>query len=125
MSFEGYYQFLCKNGHYMSSDCYTESLEEINNCIYCGELYVWRNLVDVTNGMFCVSWNNENKCCSGMFTCDVDEELQCKKNNGRIDGYVELEVLEEEKCETCKCCGHVKVVEMRRYKIPEDVGRKI
>lgn len=76
MSYEGYSQFLCKNGHGWTSDCMNTgmSLEE-NKCFTCGEPAVWENMVNVTNGSF-----------------EGDE---------RIDGYVELELLTEKKCEHC------------------------
>lgn len=76
MSFEGYYQLLCKNGHTTSIDCYVHDDEM--KC-HCGENFVWKNLVDVTNGSF-------------------DEE------GNRIDGYVELEV---ESQNICGCCDSV------------------
>jgi len=90
MSFEGYYQNLCSNGHYWTEDVYGENYE---TCPRCGKETVWSNLVDVTNGSY-----EEG--------CEWDEEH-------RIDGFVTLEILSEE---VCPCCGHVKEL---RYKIPE------
>ena len=92
MSFEGYYQFLCKKGHY-----YTESANSARfylfsprdqdvRCPYCGEKIVWYNLVDLTNGSF--------------------------EGNRRIDGYVELKLLKERVCDKCGS-----VLE-RIYKLP-------
>jgi len=72
MSFEGYTQYICKNQHYWTCDAYSD----FNICPYCGEIAIWFNMVDVTNG----SWDDEGE---------------------RIDGYVEPEVLEERKCESC------------------------
>ena len=45
MSFEGYEQFLCKNGHYWTSDVYDRD----NECPRCGELADWSHMVDTTN----------------------------------------------------------------------------
>jgi len=47
VSFEGYYQALCENGHDCSSDVY-EFVEQ-GPCHVCGGKIVWRNLVDQTN----------------------------------------------------------------------------
>jgi len=46
MSFEGYYQLICKNGHYYQAGLYTE--EENTSC-FCGEKPIWWNLVNITN----------------------------------------------------------------------------
>lgn len=49
MSFEGYIQRLCKNGHLEEIDVYDfESKDE--KCDECGEEWVWQNTVDQTNG---------------------------------------------------------------------------
>lgn len=77
MSFEGYYQKLCKNGHQWIEDCYIE--HESHLCPECGEETIWHNLVDQTNG----SYDN---------------------NNNRIDGYIELEIDERT---NCPCCGNI------------------
>jgi len=75
MSFEGYYQVLCKNGHYDCGNCY--SYEPIGNfCSICREKIIWWNLVDITNG----SWDDEGK---------------------RIDGYIDLKIKKQKKCDKC------------------------
>lgn len=48
MSFEGYEQRLCKNGHYEIFDVYEFSPRDDSTC-YCGEKWAWFNLVDCTN----------------------------------------------------------------------------
>ena len=45
MSFEGYYQHLCENGHYWCCDAYCDN----DTCNECGGNSVWENLVDQTN----------------------------------------------------------------------------
>jgi len=45
MSFEGFYQKLCKNGHYWCTDVYVND----RKCPICKETQVWSNLVDETN----------------------------------------------------------------------------
>jgi hypothetical protein len=49
MSFEGYYEFLCKNGHRFQRDVYEEN-ENTATCPCCGESVKWWNIVDETNG---------------------------------------------------------------------------
>lgn len=77
MSYEGYDQVLCENGHYHTYDCW-EFWKPKGWVCHCGAKAAWSNSVNVTNGSF-----------------DGDE---------RIDGYVELEVKDQCKCPTC---GHV------------------
>jgi len=74
MSFEGYYQKLCPSGHYWDVDCYSVG-EEPEKCPCCGQDEVWHNLVDTTNGSF--------------------------EDDKRIDGYVDLKLVSERKCEHC------------------------
>jgi hypothetical protein len=63
MSFEGYYQVLCRKGHYHTEDCYDHPLFAENDryidptkpvwtCPDCGAAARWSNLVDVTNGSY-------------------------------------------------------------------------
>lgn len=73
MSWEGYHQRLCSNGHYWTVDGYLSEPEE---CRVCGEKFVWENIVDTTNGSY-------------------------DDNGERIDGFIELEIKEERKCEHC------------------------
>ena len=47
MSFEGYYQLLCKKGHFYQTSLYNS--EENTPCPVCQEECVWWNLVDTTN----------------------------------------------------------------------------
>ena len=75
MSFEGYFQLLCKNGHYDSEDVNMMDRVDKLNCKKCGRKIVWWNLVDQTNGSF--------------------------EDNKRIDGYVELKVKKDIACDKC------------------------
>ncbi len=59
MSYEGYEQLLCKNGHYSQCDAHetTDWSEngpfhnlELVRCNECGEAIIWSNSVDETNG---------------------------------------------------------------------------
>lgn len=47
MSYEGYEERLCKNGHHWTDSCYGESTP----CPRCKEKAVWSHSVDCTNGV--------------------------------------------------------------------------
>lgn len=100
MSFEGYYQYLTDKGHYFTMDVYDPFDKEfVVKDLYPGEVIVWSNLVDVTNGSF-------------------DE------NGNRIDGYVKLERLSVEEFDICPLCNVAKRTEIV-YEIPKNKGRKV
>jgi hypothetical protein len=46
MSYEGYTEKLCKNGHLWGNDCYSDPTP----CPQCGGDFVWQHHVDQTNG---------------------------------------------------------------------------
>ena len=94
MSFEGYYEKLCEDGHLTTFDVYYYFKPD--KC-RCGKEFVWWHIVDVTNGM-------DEETGEGMPT--------------------DFEILSEEKVETCNCCNHTNVIEEVRYKIPDAVGHK-
>ena len=48
MSYEGYYEWLCENGHYSASNCYAP---EPKKCRVCGARIAHRCGVDQTNGV--------------------------------------------------------------------------
>lgn len=135
MSFEGYYQILCRNGHECGCDCYDQPVFEVREkssgsqeydpwfdfeesvwkCPVCGELAAWWNLVDVTNGSYCECNEQLKERSEGCEHCD----------RGRIDGYVDLE--DDVPVETCTCkeCGSVHVVTAGTKKIPTDKGHRV
>ena len=56
MSYEGYEQLLCANGHYFTCDAYANVSYDENGpkesaiaCPYCKAMSVWSNSVDQTN----------------------------------------------------------------------------
>jgi len=83
MSYEGYSQYWCKNGHYWEHDC----MERDDVCNHCGEKAVFENSVDQTNG-------------------------SCDENGKRIDGHIDP-VLDKEVAEVCDKCGYKKILERR------------
>jgi hypothetical protein len=99
MSYEGFEQVLCSNGHYYIFDCYDFWEAENWHCPTCGAKATWSNMVDTTNGSY-----------------ETDEEGRILYNKEgkeiRIDGYVEMHILDK-----CKCdhCGSILA---RRYKTP-------
>lgn len=109
MSYEGYEQLLCENGHQDSIDAmevmYGDHDQEKWRCEDCGGKLAWFNCVDQTNGSF-------------ITDRETGEEV-------RIDGYVELEVDKPAVTETCEHCGHTRIVEEETYKIPEDQGHRV
>jgi len=97
MSFEGYYQILCSNGHYSMVNVYAFNKKSWR-CRHCGNPTRWTNTVDTTNG----SWG-ENP--------DTGE-------SERIDNYIDLEVAHIAPC--CDKCGQSTGPCV--YRVPEDVG---
>jgi transcription elongation factor Elf1 len=95
MSFEGYYQVICKNGHHSTEEL--DFNERLWKCPFCNEGFAWTHIVDLTNG----SWDNKNN---------------------RIDGYKKLKIKKSAKFCTCKDCGNKHIIEQEIYIIPK-VGR--
>ena len=104
MSFSGFYQCICENGHWTDNDCYIFT-PEYDPCRVCRATMVWYNLVDTTNGSFNVNSDGN----------ETDE---------RIDGYIELEEKTPPHIETCNL-GHKHCTVEATYKIPEDKGHRI
>jgi hypothetical protein len=98
MSFEGFDQLLCANGHYWTKDALDYSTEP-EKCSFCGEKVVWYNVVDLTNP-------------------SPDED------GNDITGYIELEVIVPAETHTCSC-GHIHQVKPETYKIPETDGHRV
>lgn len=94
MSYEGYCQVLCENGHQRIFDLVDPGLDWRCPEKDCGKPMVWWNMVDQTNGSFGIDENG---------------------NEIRIDGYIELQILENPK--TCEHCGNL--IGPHRYKIPQ------
>ena len=50
MSFEGRYQLLCEDGHYLETDVHSyDNPKEECKCSICGKKIVWINVIDDTN----------------------------------------------------------------------------
>lgn len=92
MSFEGYYEHLCPNGHYWTTDVYEEMYSGEAKCPHCKQESTWFHLVDETNG------SDPNYPSTMPYPLEVEAD----------DVYCE-----------CPTCGHLHIVERRRYKIPQ------
>lgn len=142
MSYEGYERVLCEDGHLHEYDCYEMpdfyNKENPWKCPDCGKSAAWVQGVDLTNGSYCPAWSEEEQRCTDSIPEDYDdcdgeypyyfcpEELQesCKKSRGRIDGYIELEVITPAETQVCNL-GHSHIVKATTYKIPEEGGHRI
>lgn len=111
MSFEGFTQILCKNGHLDEVDVYG-SIPENWQCPFCGAELAWHNTVNQTN--CCCYIGDFKRNCPDYPACD-----------GFGINYVKLEMLQPEVYETCDKCGHSKCTQEKTYKIPEDKGHKV
>jgi hypothetical protein len=100
MSYEGFYQCICKAQHYWESDCMFFSEPEVQICPVekCKEKVVWWNLVDTTNGTF------------------YDHPDTGERE--RIDGYVEVDLDHNVTCEHCHS-----ILESV-FRIPKDEGHR-
>lgn len=100
MSFEGYYQVICANGHAATRELYGLESRE-SECTFCNAKIKWYNLVDQTNGCF----SDDGKT--------------------RIDGKVQLRRKMPAKIKKCRSCGHKEVVKFETYQIPRTKGHMI
>lgn len=94
MSYEGYVEALCEDGHYYSWDCYDDPPKVCDAKIKdgsCQKSLVWWNPVDQTNG--------------------DGSEFEAK-----------LELAEEAVYDTCPTCSHNNMISQVRYKIPTNQG---
>lgn len=82
MSFEGYYQRLCKNGHCMTEDVYMAS--ENDKCRKCGEGVKWSHLVDTTND------------CGNPIVLKEDSRRSCEHCESVLE--VRYKIPKEKKC---------------------------
>ena len=73
MSFEGFYQRICANGHYFTSDAIAERYGDLEMVCECGAPTATDNLVDETN--FC------GALASGE--CQCHERAVATDSNGK------------------------------------------
>lgn len=96
MSYSGYVQQICSNGHYAEIDCWTD---------YGG----------------CVAWHDGKQCDATVaYTNEVDTTnhyggpLDYPEMHIDIKGYM----MSGEVTEQCQHCNHVKTIESERYCAP-------
>jgi len=84
MSFDGYFQLICENGHAYYEGLFGE--EENALCPYCNKKCIWWNLVDSTND------------CGKPITLELIKQRHCSKCGSIL----------EEKYKIPKNKGHLK-----------------
>ena len=101
MSYEGYSQFWCAEGHYWIMDCnelllmygeYKENKKQ--KCPVCGKEEVFENMVNITNGSF-----------------DDDGK--------RIDNFIEPKLKSVHKTQ-CEYCNKEHICKCSIYEIPKE-----
>jgi hypothetical protein len=124
MSYNGWRQLICENGHYYTMRAVDIDYDENGPCVIpadcpvCNAHAVWYNEVDVTNGSYCI--NRHNDRCKD---CDLYGSQLC--NNGRIDGFIELEESSEDEIFLCSKCGSMHMTNPPTFKIPKEGGYRI
>ena len=98
MSYEGYEEILCENGHRRMYDCWDAPVLEEWVCPGCGAKAKWWAMVDCTNGA---------DPATGMFP-----------------GEVNLDVKDSMLCK-CPDCGNSHCMKETTYHIPKDGGHII
>lgn len=113
MSYEGFEQRLCANGHFTRIEAYEFLYEDYEDqkCSLCDAPFVWRNSVNQTN---CCGYHSDHSACP-------DYDGTCE---GVGVGYVKLEVKEEAVYEECPHCHAQKLIKERTYKIPGKLNEK-
>jgi hypothetical protein len=118
MSYEGFDQVLCKNGHYHEIDSHEFKFYSKDNnddawgdlfVCECGELAVWWNSVDQTNA------------CDRLCDFTEDEKDDCREIGCR---FIVLEEIPTKRT-LCPTCGHCIDMEMPKYKIPTNWGHLV
>lgn len=103
MSFEGYYQTLCVEGHHRDFNVYGETDPTEGDALPCGHPLAWWNLVDCTNG--CEEGHNgDGSCACGAVTLKPLDPGQSQYD--------------------CAKCGHHEPGWESTYAIPENVGHR-
>lgn len=97
MSWEGYHQYICEEGHSFSGDAH-DDVRDVE-CPACGALVKWFNVVNLTNGSF--------------------------HGRKRIDGYVKLKVHKPAKTKTCRHCKQSRLLSPTTYIIPKGKGHLV
>ena len=99
MSWEGYGQALCGNGHLYTLGQYDYELVDCP-LFGCQAKQAWIHWVDETNGCYC-------------------PEEGDKLGGGKCPAHpIKLEILEPAQVDECVTCKHRKLIKHERYKIP-------
>lgn len=117
MSFEGYFNVFCGNGHFVTSRDIYES-EEDSFC-FCGNKERYTEVIDQTNGCFCNELEDGEECpaCSRILKKEIGEDdKKCSCDNGKV------EVIKSYKDNTkvtidCPLCKGTYFVKVNKYDI--------
>lgn len=103
MSFSGFYQILCENGHHSIQDAWFDNNTFV--CSFCKSTKIaWINGVDQTN-----------ECTRECDLLEKEKNICCKYGCG----YREFEEILPQKDEVCPTCGHfLRAIQERTFKIP-------
>lgn len=93
MSYEGYEQHICQNGHYFETDCSYFSNSEL--CPWCQATSAFINSVDCTNGdndgiILDSVWDEFLICPAVKQTCNLGHEHIVRQATYRIPTQEEL-----------------------------------
>lgn len=72
MSYEGYSEYLCVNGHAAIYDCY----EDVPTSCSCGAKWGWRHGVDLTNGVEYESYDENGEPVGDPFNYTVPAPVE-------------------------------------------------
>ena len=110
MSWEGYDQIICKNGHLHSVDAYNFYDHEDWKCPDCGEIAIWWNQVNQTNPC------TYDKCELPKAEKDICRPFGCN--------YIKLEEATPPEFKICNL-GYTHCIKQPTYKIPKGKGHLV
>ena len=98
MSFQGYYQLMCDNGHIYAENA--SLWDDFRTCPHCNAACVWSNLVDQTNDDGADDVVDFGRPIAPARVCDPAPNCPCGKS-------------------------HAVILEPERYAIPNGKGHKV
>ena len=85
MSWEGYYQCLCKKGHLQIDNAEYQDAPTICEFKDCKEKIVWVNQVDTTNGSYDTDKNGKQRRIDGCVTLKINKKHTCDKCKSTLE----------------------------------------
>lgn len=128
MSYSGFTQVWCKNGHYFSYDCFDSDNptrqndpwnENKNNwkCPICKDKVAFINEVDQTNCCTCSGYEEKD---FRLESCGYNKSWNEIQSGCKFQGlgYIQPVIAVSEKICTCCDCGNKHVAEPAKYIVP-------